>query len=187
MKILIKHILKEEFDWIKDVPGAPDGVTIGKPLSNSNPKSMFRVKWSHEQGEDGYNHVNDWINIKPNETDTLILYVRLLYELSMQEDPEDVIYELANRYINGEDWLLSDNAKNSLTSVLRRDGVDPEDVDLMNDYVLDYLRDELQDLSLIPYDSYYDRLASHVGYSVTYFDEFGVEHEVNIDVSKLSK
>ena len=55
----------------------------------------------------------------------------------------------------------------------------------MSDYVLDYLRDELQDLSVIPYDSYYDALASLENYSVTYFDEYGIEHKVNVDIDKL--
>lgn len=184
MRGVIKKILKEDFEWISDVPGAPDGLTIGEPLTTTNPKRAFRLKFAHGHGEGGGNWVQNWFNVSQEKTDLLVRTIKLLIMFAEAHDPYDVLDELTYLYANnGEDWFLNDYTKASLANRLKELNI--TDADEIREFTYDYLKDDMHDWGFLSYDSWSDDLANLVDWGVTYFDEFGVEHKVNIDTSKF--
>ena len=105
----------------------------------------------------------------------------------MNKNYDTGFYELINLWFNGEKWVLSDYSNQSLEDVIKDEGLDLEDEgdrDVIEDYVRDYLSEELTDMSLKEYNSYYSEEAPIERLWITYFDEYGVEHQVRVNTEQ---
>jgi hypothetical protein len=58
------------------------------------------------------------------------------------------------------------------------------DADEAIDVVWEWLNDELMDYGLREHDSYHQEDATIEDWNVTYFDEYGVEHAVKVNLPK---
>lgn len=72
----------------------------------------------------------------------------------------------------------------NLKKTLKEEGLsldNPNDKGEITDILHDWLWDHLSDYGLLEYDNYDDTLVNIERWRVTYFDEFGVEHEVKVN------
>jgi hypothetical protein len=187
----LREDINEDFDWaVKDtVPF----LEIGEPKKVQTPKKMYRINIMHGTGEDRGTWVPNWMNYDPTKhIDILIRHVKILSWLTSDRDYKNV-YDLAELYSQGgNDWILSkednQNIKNEFGEFDEEVGLwvksedEQYDSDDIHDTVADWLNDELMDYGLRDYDSYHQEDASIEDWSVTYFDEFGVEHHVKINL-----
>jgi hypothetical protein len=183
MKDKILKILKEDFDWaVKDtVPF----LEIGEPLQHQQPKNKYRLHLTHGVGEDRGTWVPNWINFDPNtQLDELVRYIKIVSWL--QNNQSSGIWGLAGLWTdNRETWVLSDEDNRNIKKTMEEEEWDlEEDRDVIVDTIWEWLNDELTDYGIREYDSYYQDDASIEDWKVTYFDEFGVEHSVKVNLPK---
>lgn len=182
MRDNIKKILREDFDWaVKDtVPF----LEIGEPLKNQAPKNQYRLHVTHGVGEDGATWVPNWVNYDPTRNlDMLMRHIKIVSWL--QSNHREGVWGLADAWLEGEEWVLSDEDNKNIRKTMEEEGwTIEEDGDSIRDYIWEWLNDELTDYAIREYDSYYQDDATIEDWRVTYFDEFGVEHAVKVNLPK---
>jgi hypothetical protein len=182
--------ITEDFDWaIKDtVPF----LEVGEPLKKQQPKNQYRLHVTHGVGEDHGTWIPNWMNYDPNtpaNLDTLMRHIRILDW--KQENYREGVWGLASLCAQGETWMLSkqdnENIKNEFGEYNKNVGIwekesEEFDEDEVRDVAWEWLGDELMDYGLREHDSYYQEDATVEDWKVTYFDEFGVEHAVKVNL-----
>lgn len=189
----VKESIKEDFDWaVKDtVPF----LEVGEPLKKQAPKSQYRLHVTHGVGEDNGMWVPNWNMYDPNtpaNLDMLMRHIRILnYQ---QENYREGIYGLANLWVEdpkNNSWVISkqdnENIKTEFGEYDRESGMwekgdESFDEDEVRDTIWEWLSDELMDYGLREHDSYHQEDATIEDWKVTYFDEFGVEHAVKVNL-----
>jgi hypothetical protein len=173
MKNLIRKILSEDFDWIQEVPSTPNGVKIGPPLSQSNPKNTYRVIITHGYGEDYGTWAQDWRQFDTQQPNKLIWYLKVLMIVEQQRELWDAINILTEQMLEGVNRWVIDKAPYTSYSI------DWSDVD--EDGIRDILSDLFYDTGIRQFDSYHQEDASLENYKVIYFDGYGIPHQVEYD------
>lgn len=169
MKNIIKKILKEDFDWIKDIPSF---IEITEPVSQKNPKDKYRLYWTNGHGEDYATWADNWINFNNNRTgiDMLTKYVRILQNGLHHGNRIRVdIDELVDLYLSGgHDYIVNDMAKREISTI--------DDEDEIRDFLEWTIREDLEDMGILTYDD-----STLENWKVTYFDENGIEFNTKIN------
>ena len=182
MRDSIKKILKEDFDWVTrdTVPF----LEIGEPLKNQAPKNMYRLHVEHGVGEDHGTWIPNWMNYDPTRNlDMLVRHIKILNWL--HSNHREGIWGLADAWLEGEEWVLSPEDNKNIRKIMEDEGLTIEDDSYyIRDTIWEWLNDELMDYGLREYDSYYQEDATVEDWRVTYFDEFGVEHAVKVNLPK---
>lgn len=171
MKKTILKILKEDFDWINDIPSF---IEITEPVAQNNPKDVFRLYWTNEHYTGDYGVWSDnWSNFR-NDSDgikKLTRYVKIIQNGLNDRGNEFDFYLLSNLYLKGgHDYIATDWMKNELSN--------------MSDYVeedkqatlAEMLEEDLNDLGIHNYGG-----ATLERWKVTYFDENGIEFNTKIN------
>lgn len=182
MRDNIKKILREDFEWA--VNDTVPFLEIGEPLKNQAPKNMYRLHVHHGVGEDHGTWIPNWMNYDPTRNlDMLVRHIKILSWL--QSNYREGIWGLADAWLEGEEWVLSPEDNKNIRKTMEEEGWTIEDdSDYIRDYIWEWLNDELMDYGLREYDSYYQEDATVEDWKVTYFDEFGVEHAVKVNLPK---
>jgi hypothetical protein len=189
MKSIIKKILKEDFEWATEdiVPF----LEIGEPLVKQTPKKVFRLYLSHGFGDDGGIITDNWVdyNIEGDNIDLLQRHIKILNYFS--SDRKHNIVTLSQLWAKGETWVLSDTDNRNIVDEIGtydkesgmwvKDGIEC-DIDVVNDFVYAWLREELFDYAILEYDHTQGDDLTPSGWHITYFDEFGVEHSVKVNL-----
>lgn len=167
MKNLIKKILKEDFDWITDIPSF---IEITEPVTQNNPKDVFRLHWTNEHYTGDYDvWENDWTTF-PNDSDGIERLTRYLKILDIGVNRGRLnTYELAKLYFSGNhDYIATDWMKSKFNErVFEND----EKIEKLSDM----LSDDFYDIGFSRGDSTLER------WRVTYFDENGIEFNTKIN------
>jgi len=180
------QLIGEDFDWI--VKDTVPFLEVGEPLKKQQPKNQYKLHITHGVGEDYSTWVPNWVYYDPKiNLDMLIRHIKILNYLERNQD----IWDLAELWTEGETWILSDEDNQNMktefgefdseSGLWVKDGVET-DADEARDIVSEWLNNELTDYGIIDYDSYHQGDASIEEWGVTYFDEFGVEHVVKINL-----
>lgn len=166
MKNIIKKILKEDFDWIKDIPSF---IEITEPVSQKNPKDKYRLYWTNGHGEDYGTWADNWLNFNNNSNgiDMLTKYVRILQN-GLNRNKID-IDKLVDLYLSGgHDYIINDMGKRELSNI--------DDEDEAREFLEWTIREDLEDMGILTYDD-----SSLERWKVTYFDENGIEFDTKIN------
>jgi hypothetical protein len=185
--INIHPVINENFDWV--VNDTVSFLEVGEPLKIQAPKSQYKLHVSHGVGEDNGMWVPNWHMYDP---DMLMRHIRILSWL--QENYREGIYGLAQLWTEGETWVLSkqdnENIKSEFGEYDEEVGMwvkeaTETDEDEILYHLLEWLSDELMDYGLREHDSYHQEDATIEDWKVTYFDEFGVEHAVKVNLPQV--
>lgn len=183
MKELIRRILKEEidksFDWV--VNDVNPFLEVGDPVQLKNPKRVYRLHWTHAFGEGGSVWSDNHVDISDKDVDTVIHLVKTIQMFSEKGSNRS---HLIDKFFSGEDWVLPKDMLKDLKETLKNENLsleNPGDRNVIYDILTDWLWDHLSDYGLLEYDNYDDTLVNIERWRVTYFDEFGVEHEVKVN------
>lgn len=176
MKNIINKILKEDWEWVDDIGTA---LEIGQPISQTNPKNMFRIQMTHGHGEESSVWSDNWVNLSIDNLDQILDYLRVL-NLLYDKGVGTGLDELINQIINGN---ISKILKHDYT--LNKAEWDEVIEDGDEGVIEDWIREILRDMGLLEYNDFYGDLAEIERFWITYFDEFGIEHSVNINYDLL--
>jgi hypothetical protein len=167
---------------------------VGEPLKIQAPKSQYKLHVQHGVGEDNGMWVPNWHMYDPStpaNLDMLMRHIRILNWL--QENYREGTWGLAESWTEGETWVLSDqdnqNIRREIGEYDKESGMwvkdgEETDADGARDIVWEWLNEELTDYGLREHDSYHQEDATIEDWKVTYFDEFGVEHTVKVNLPK---
>jgi hypothetical protein len=181
-----QQIMGEDFDWA--INDTVSFLEIGEPLSVQQPKNKYKLHVEHGVGEDNGMWVPNWNTYDPTtQLEHLVRNIKIVSYLQQGNS----IWDLATLWAEGETWVLSDevrqNIKNEFGDYNEDAGLwekesEEFDVDEVRDVVWEWLNDELMDYGLREHDSYHQEDATIEDWKVTYFDEFGVEHAVKVNL-----
>jgi hypothetical protein len=140
---------------------------------------------THGVGEEYGTHIPNWINFNTDDLDKLTRYIKILNHLNLNH--EDGLYGLVGLWVDGgQTWVLGDDKNKEITYdkelgmwFIDGDELDEEEI---SDQIIEWLREELMDYGIIDIDTYHQEDAIVEDWGVTYFDEFGVEHEVKVNL-----
>jgi hypothetical protein len=180
MKNLIKKILKEDFDWITDIPPF---IEITEPVSQKNPRDVFRLHWTNGHGEDGgtwsdnsYTFTND-----SNGSEQLIRYVKILQN-GYNSSGYFSLEKLIDLYLDGgHDYIVTNWMRGELSKIPTNGFGEDTIYNEKRDALDEMLKDDLYDMGILSYDSYSGDYATVERWWITYFDEYGVEFETKIN------
>jgi hypothetical protein len=182
MKTTIKKILKEDdWSWVTDSLNNYSEFEIGEPLIETNPKEKLRIYLTHAHGEENGVWSDNWINFDSRDSQSVDNFIKVIKMVKyIYNSGGDYIWNMANDYIHGGlNWTpFNPNDESRIKSELST----MEDEDEKVDLVYDWLRDEISDWGLAEWNSYYDEYAPIERWSATYFDKYGVEHKVKINL-----
>ena len=122
---------------------------------------------------------DNWFNVDERDTDNVIRLIRLVDRLSKG----DTDWDLAGKYVGsegGENWIMG-SSHEEFVKEMKEHGYDWEDSE---DMAVEWIRQELSDWGLLEWNSYYQEEAPLEAWRVTYFDEYGVEHKVKVNLPK---
>jgi hypothetical protein len=176
MRSKILKILKEsgDFDWAGEIPSF---LEVLQPVSNRNPKDVWRLHFNLGYGENFSRWSSDWVQFKNNGREVKDLqWLISLIEFSEHNEGFINPHTLASKFLNGQEWImgpyLSDwKAKDydKLSETERQDTAEEWIVDILRDY------------GLWDFDDYSGKPAPVEDWKVTYFDKNGVEHFVRVN------
>ena len=179
LKKIIRNQIKESFDWV--INDVNPFLEIGDPVQLKNPKKVYRIHWTHAFGEGGSVWSDNHIDIGEQDVGKLIHLVKTV-DLFNKSGSDQI--HLIRKFFSGEDWALPKDMLLDLKKTLKEEGLsldNPNDKGEITDILHDWLWDHLSDYGLLEYDNYDDTLVNIERWKVTYFDEFGVEHEVKVN------
>ena len=164
---IIKKILKEDFDWLEEIPGMPKGVKITGPIKKDNPKNKFKllVNFGVYDSSGTEWSVDNWGYYDPINDSDRITSDLIILELFAGEDMYDVAENIINIIKNNENKIP---VFNKLNYDNNEDG--------LKDYIVNYLLDS-------PYLDDEHTVVSN--YSLIYFDDNGIEFHCETDLSGL--
>jgi len=169
MKKFIKKILKEDFDWIDDIPSF---IEITEPVTQSNPKDIFRLYWTNEHYTGDYGvWSDDWYGFKndSNGVNNLTRYVKILQNGLDDRTNEFDFDLLVDLYFNqGHSYIATDFMKRELSN---------EDYTDKKHILSQMLKDDLNDLGIFNWGGG----VTLERWKVTYFDENGIEFNTKIN------
>lgn len=190
----LKKVNEEGFEWAVD--NTVSFLEVGEPLSVQSPKNVYRLHVTHGVGEENGTWVPNWNNYDPTtDLDLLVRHVKILNWLS--NNYKEGLGGLCELWVEGETWILSDQDNQYMKSNLgeydegtgmwilngKDDFVEEvKDIEEVKELVRELLDDELTGYGIREYNSYYHEEASIEDWAVTYFDEFGIEHSVKVNL-----
>jgi len=183
MKGMIRKMLREDFDWVTN--DTVSFLEIGEPLSTQSPKNAYRLHMTHGVGEEYGTHIPNWIDFNTDDLDRLTRFIKILNYLNLNH--ADGLDGLVDLWVKGgQTWVLSDDTNKEITydKELGMWFIDNTefDKDEITYQIEEWLREELLDYGIIDIDTYHQEDASVEDWKVTYFDEFGVEHVVKVNL-----
>jgi len=186
--INIHPVINENFDWV--VNDTVSFLEVGEPLKIQAPKSQYKLHVSHGVGEDNGMWVPNWHMYDPATSSNLDMLMRHIKILNyQQENYREGTWGLADLWIEDpikNSWVLSAGDNSNIRKTMEDEGWTlEEDGDQIRDYIWEWLQDELMDYGLREHDSYHQEDATIEDWKVTYFDEFGVEHAVKVNLPQV--
>ena len=171
MKNLIKKILKEDFDWITDIPSF---IEITEPVSQRNPKDMFRLNWTNSHYTGDYDvWADEWYTFK-NDSDGITKLTRYVKILKNGLNPRGDDFDfnlLSDLYFKGgHDYIVTKEMENILSDLT------DYDEDEKKEKLAEMLEEDLSDFGIYQHNSSLQR------WRVTYFDENGIEFNTKINI-----
>lgn len=168
MKSLIKKILKEDFDWAVDVPSF---IEITEPVTQDNPKNVFRLHLTNEHWTGDYGvWADDWYNFTndSNGIDRLVRYVKIIENGLVGN--QIAVGKLVDLYFSGNhDYIVTDWMEKELLNT-------PDEE--RGKKLEEMLHEDLSDFGLT---SYSDNVTIE-RWKITYFDEHGVEFKTKVNM-----
>ncbi len=169
MKNLIKKLLKEDFDWITDIPSF---IEITEPVAQKNPKDAFRLYWTNGFGEEYGTWSDNWYTFKNDSQgiNKLTRYIKMLQN-GFNVSGYFSVQKLVDLYFGGgHDYVVTDWMKSELNKTDDKESV-----------LIEWLSEDLNDIGILTHDSYSGGNATVEAWKVTYFDENGVEFNTKIN------
>lgn len=187
-KVRFEESIKEDFDWA--VNDTVPFLEVGEPLKIQAPKSQYRLHVTHGVGEDNGMWVPNWNMYDPNTPANLDMLMRHIKILNyQQENYREGIYGLVGLWLEDPEknsWVLSNEDNLNIRREMEdNDWTIEDDEDEIQDTIWEWLMDELMDYGLREHDSYHQEDATIEDWKVTYFDEFGVEHAVKVNLPQV--
>ena len=176
MRSRILKILKEsgDFDWAGDIPSF---LEVLGPVSNRNPKDMWRLHFNLGYGENFSRWSSDWAQFKNDEKSTKDLqWLISLIEYSEDNKGKFNSRTLASAFLNGQEWIMGPYLRDwKVKDYDKLDSVERQETAEL------WVEDILRDYSLWDIDDYSGKPAPVEDWKVTYFDKNGVEHLVKVN------
>jgi hypothetical protein len=163
MRNLIKKTLKEEFDWIDDISGLPSYLKIGNPIEVPLHENLFCLKIRYFSGYQSKNFYDPYKEIRD-----LTHILALLILVTSTVDAET--YYVANSIYG---MIQEDNNLTGIFDLTKEDLSEMEEDDII-DTIYHIINESVSDVDQVV-DSF----------SLTYFDDSGVEHSCDYDESGI--
>ena len=177
MRSKILKILKEsgDFDWAGNIPSF---LEVLQPVSNRNPKDMWRIHFNLGYGEGFSRWSSDWVQFNNDEKSTKNLQW-LIRLIEFQEDNKGTfdLGVLASAFLGGQEWIMG-----PYLSDWKAKGYDKLDSVEQKETAEEWIEEILQDYHLWDLDDYSGKPAPVEDWKVTYFDKNGVEHIVKVNI-----
>jgi hypothetical protein len=161
MRKIMKKIIKEEIDWIDDIPGLPNYITLEDVASNRNPKNVYRIEYSYDVWSyDVEYSVDDWYQLDPYKDKNLLTSFLLILELC--------------------DGMDLDESIDTITQFLESGGIIPYLKPQPNEELPLTIENFLYEHSLIKEDKI-------INYRLCYYNEDGIKFICKVDADLLLK